>query len=148
VQLVGVADRDLAKAQSFGAPGFDSLDALLATRPDILDIILPPTGHAQAIRQALDAGLRAIICQKPFCTSLEEAREMTALAAAKGIPLIVHENFRFQPWYRAIKTAMDQGRIGTPLQASFRLRPGDGQGPRAYLDRQPYFQKMPRFLIH
>jgi predicted dehydrogenase len=28
------------------------------------------------------------------------------------------------------------------------LRPGDGQGPRAYLDRQPYFQKMPRFLIH
>ena len=25
---------------------------------------------------------------------------------------------------------------------------GDGQGPRAYLDRQPYFQQMPRFLIH
>jgi len=31
---------------------------------------------------------------------------------------------------------------------AFRLRPGDGQGPRAYLDRQPYFQQMPRFLIH
>lgn len=28
------------------------------------------------------------------------------------------------------------------------MRPGDGQGPRAYLDRQPYFQDMPRFLIH
>jgi predicted dehydrogenase len=28
------------------------------------------------------------------------------------------------------------------------MRPGDGQGPRAYLDRQAYFQKMPRFLIH
>ena len=32
--------------------------------------------------------------------------------------------------------------------ATFRLRPGDGQGPRAYLDRQPYFQAMPRLLIH
>src|SRR3712207_387202 len=28
------------------------------------------------------------------------------------------------------------------------MRPGDGQGPSAYLDRQPYFQRMPRFLIH
>jgi predicted dehydrogenase len=30
----------------------------------------------------------------------------------------------------------------------FRIRPGDGQGPEAYLDRQAYFQKMERFLIH
>ncbi len=31
---------------------------------------------------------------------------------------------------------------------TFRLRPGDGQGPGAYLDRQPYFQTMERFLVH
>ena len=28
------------------------------------------------------------------------------------------------------------------------MRPGDGQGPEAYLDRQPYFQTMERFLVH
>ena len=28
------------------------------------------------------------------------------------------------------------------------MRPGDGQGKGAYLNRQPYFQKMERFLIH
>jgi D-apiose dehydrogenase len=27
------------------------------------------------------------------------------------------------------------------------LRPGDGQGAAAYLDRQPYFQTMPRLLV-
>ena len=43
---------------------------------------------------------------------------------------------------------MQNGIIGEWLQATFQLRPGDGQGPRAYLDRQPYFQKMPRLLIH
>ena len=32
-------------------------------------------------------------------------------------------------------------------RVAFRLRPGDGQGPRAYLDRQPYFQTMPRLLV-
>ncbi|MEQ3679943.1 hypothetical protein [Pseudophaeobacter sp.] len=33
-------------------------------------------------------------------------------------------------------------------QVTFRLRPGDGQGAEAHLDRQPYFQNMPRFLVH
>jgi predicted dehydrogenase len=60
----------------------------------------------------------------------------------------VHENFRFQPWYRHAKALLGAGRLGQPHAIAFRLRPGDGQGPAAYLDRQPYFQKMPRFLIH
>lgn len=146
--LVGVADSSLEKARASGAPAFDDIDALLATNPDIVDIILPPAAHAEAIRKALARRPRAIICQKPFCTSLQEAREITQLAEDAGVPLVVHENFRFQPWYRKIKDALQAGRIGTTLQASFRLRPGDGQGPDAYLARQPYFQQMERFLIH
>ncbi|WP_340107809.1 Gfo/Idh/MocA family oxidoreductase [Pikeienuella sp. HZG-20] len=146
--LIGVADCDMDKARATGAPAFDRLEAMLDLDPDIVDIILPPEAHAASIRTALAARPRAIICQKPFCVSLTEAREMAALADAAGIPLIVHENFRFQPWYRAIRAAIDEGRIGAPLRATFRLRPGDGQGPNAYLDRQPYFQRMRRFLIH
>lgn len=61
---------------------------------------------------------------------------------------MIHENFRFQPWYRAIAAELQAGRLGHVQQATFRLRPGDGQGPEAYLDRQPYFREMPRFLIH
>ena len=61
--------------------------------------------------------------------------------------LIIHENFRFEPWYRAAKGLLDQGALGDIYQITFRMRPGDGQGPDAYLARQPYFQKMPRFLI-
>jgi predicted dehydrogenase len=147
-ELIGVADRDVGKARATGAPAYHGLPALLELRPDIVDIVLPPEGHADAIRTALAARPRAVICQKPFCTSPEEAGEMADLARDAGVPLIVHENFRFQPWYRAIRTALDAGRIGTPLRATFRLRPGDGQGPDAYLDRQPYFRTMERFLIH
>lgn len=149
VSLVGVANRDRSKAVATGLPVFDDVaDMLRQTKPDILDIIVSPEGHADAIKLGIAHGVQAIICQKPFCTSIEEAREMTSMALAAGIPLIVHENFRFQPWYRVIKTAIDRGEIGTPLQATFRLRPGDGQGPDAYLARQAYFQKMDRFLVH
>lgn len=147
--LVGSCDTDLNRAEATGLPAFDTLEAMLdATTPDLLDIILPPPAHANAIRTALAADIRWIICQKPFCLDINEAQQIVAEAEAAGATLIVHENFRFQPWYRAIKSELDAGSIGEVLNATFRLRPGDGQGPRAYLDRQPYFQQMPRFLIH
>ena len=149
VDLVGVCDLDLRKAKATGAHGFSDLGTMLEqTKPDLLDIILPPDGHADAIKMALAAGVRTIICQKPFCTSLKEAQQMTELADAAGTTLVIHEKFRFQPWYRFIKTQLDAGLIGEVLQATFRLRPGDGQGTDAYLDRQPYFRAMPQLLIH
>jgi predicted dehydrogenase len=148
-QIVGISNRDRTKAEATGLPVFDSTAQMLeATDADILDIIVSPEGHADAIRTAVKFKLKAIICQKPFCTSGDEARQMIALAKTADIPLIVHENFRFQQWYRAIKTSIENGDIGTPLQATMRMRPGDGQGRDAYLARQPFFQKMPRFLIH
>lgn len=148
-RLVGACDLDMAKAEATGAPAFGNLEAMLAeTRPDLLDIILPPVAQVRAIRAALDSGVKWIICQKPFCRSLDEAHAIAAEAHAKGARLIVHENFRFQPWYRAIKAALEEGRLGNVQQMTFRLRPGDGQGPKAYLDRQPYFQTMERFLVH
>ena len=61
---------------------------------------------------------------------------------------MIHENVRFQPWYREIRRLLDAGRLGEVYAAAFRLRPGDGQGPDAYLARQPYFQTMERFLVH
>ncbi len=149
VAITGLTNRDRAKAEATGLPVYDSAAQMLAeARPDILDIITPPESHAELITLALQHELKAIICQKPFCTSLQEAEKMTALAQKAGIPLIIHENIRFQPWYRLIRDRINAGDIGTPLQARFQLRPGDGQGSRAYLDRQPYFQQMPRFLIH
>lgn len=148
-QMVGVCDRDIAAAQATGVAAYDDLATMIeAVTPDILDIILPSQAHADAIRGALQAGVKTIICQKPFCSDLAEATQIAQEAQAAGATLIVHENFRFMPWYRSIRDALDEGALGTVLQATFRLRPGDGQGPRAYLDRQPYFQTMPHLLIH
>lgn len=149
VALVGSCNRDLKKAEATGLPAYTDLARMLRDQsPDVLDIILPPEAHANAIRTALNAGIKWIICQKPFCRNLGEAETMTHEAEAAGATIIVHENFRFQPWYRVIKAALDRGDAGRLQQVTFRLRPGDGQGPDAYLARQPYFQKMERSLVH
>jgi predicted dehydrogenase len=147
--LVAVADRDRTRAESAGVQAFgDAGQMLAAIEADIIDIATPPETHLDLITQALAYGPKAVICQKPFCGDIDSARQAVSLAARADIPLVVHENFRFQPWYRALRDHLAAGRIGTVLQATFRLRPGDGQGPDAYLSRQPYFQKMPRFLVH
>jgi D-apiose dehydrogenase len=118
-----------------------------ATAPDLLDIAAPPAAHRSILEAAAGRGVN-VICQKPFGGDLATARAMVGIADAAGITLIVHENFRFMPWYREAKRLLDQGALGEPYSIVFRLRPGDGQGPAAYLGRQPYFRAMPRFLIH
>ena len=109
-----------------------------------LERVLPPARRGGARR----AGARHhTICQKPFGTDLRQAEAMSALAEARRVPLVVHENFRFTPWFRECRRLIDSGHFGRLHGISFRLRPGDGQGPRAYLDRQPYFQTMPQLLV-
>lgn len=153
VDLTALADSNAeaarATAERFAVPQtFESLDALLLeVEPDILDIVTPPQTH-RALVAAACRRARLVVCQKPLAPSLEEARAILRLAAEADCPLAVHENFRFQPWFREAKAILESGRLGTPHAVAFRLRPGDGQGPEAYLARQPYFQTMPRFLIH
>lgn len=149
VVIVGAMSRSKESAAETGYAPYDDLDEMLSsTKPDLLDIITPPPTHLDFIKVALAHGIKTIICQKPFCNNIEEAAEAVALAKQHDAHIVVHENFRFQPWYRAMKKALDDGLIGDLHQITFRLRTGDGQGPNAYLDRQPYFQEMPRLLIH
>lgn len=151
VSLVGVADRDFDKAataaREFGAAGYADMETMLdAVDPDIVDIVTPPSAHAEMVRAALKPG-RIIICQKPFCENLQQAGEVARQAEEADATLIVHENFRFQPWHREVKRQIESGAIGAVYQCRFHLRPGDGRGPDAYLARQPSFQTMGRFLI-
>lgn len=153
VDLVALFDRTPQQAGDaaarHGVPRHycDVGEMLDAEKPDLLDIVTPPVTHRAFIDEAVRRGVK-VICQKPFCGTLDAAEAAVEAIDAAGGTVIVHENFRFQPWYERIRMALDDGMLGDIYQATFRLRPGDGQGPDAYLARQPYFQKMERFLVH
>ncbi|QIE56864.1 Gfo/Idh/MocA family oxidoreductase [Pikeienuella piscinae] len=147
-ELVAVVDSDSTTAEGLGAPVFaDAVEMARALTPDIIDIAVPPAAHLGLI-EALAPLCARLICQKPFCRDLAEAERATAVAARGGARLIIHENIRNQPWYAEAARLIRDGAIGDPWSLSFRLRPGDGRGAEAYLARQPYFQKMERFLVH
>ncbi len=153
VDLVAVCDQDTHKAREFANKYqidnyYQGLSAMLhEQQPDVLDIILPPDQHLACIRLALKHDTKYLICQKPFMLDVAQAKIAIEMVKTNDALLVIHENFRFQPWYEQIKKVLNERLLGDVYQISFRLRPGDGQGPSAYLDRQPYFQKMPRFLI-
>jgi predicted dehydrogenase len=153
IDLIAVCNRSSDRAHEFATEFaipevFSDVETMLAAKKvHLVDIATPPETHLASIAAAAKAGVN-VICQKPFCSNFEEAEEATAIAADASIKIVVHENFRFQPWYPVIKQILEADTLGRIYQAQFRLRPGDGQGDDAYLDRQPYFQRMPRFLIH
>ena len=154
VELLAVCDTEIARAeaaaQQFGAARHysDVAKMLDAERPDFVDIVTRPETHDEVCRLAFDRGIH-VICQKPLAPTFEQARQIVDRANAASVRFMVHENFRFQPWYREIRRLIDRGEIGDELHGlSFRARPGDGWGDDAYLARQPYFREMPRLLIY
>ncbi|WDQ15247.1 Gfo/Idh/MocA family protein [Rhodopirellula sp. P2] len=153
VEIVACCDVDLdkanevAQANGIGSAYTDYQRMLDQHEVDFVDIITRPDTHLRMVDEISQRG-HAVICQKPLAPTVQEARELVTLTEQRGIRFMVHENFRFQPWYREMKQLMNAGAIGSRLHSlSFRNRAGDGHGPDAYLARQPYFQTMDKFLI-
>lgn len=153
VQLLALCDQDRDKvhkvADVFGISGryTDYREMIEQEKPDFVDVITPPKTHPAIVAFAAGAGL-AVICQKPLADTYAEAEQLVQQASAAGIRLMVHENYRFQPWHREIKKLLEAGVIGTLHSLHFRCRMGDGWGEDAYLGRQPYFREMPRLFMH
>lgn len=116
-------------------------------KPDFVDVITPPDTHEEICAYAAARSVH-IICQKPLAPTLETARRIVDTAADAGVRFMVHENWRWQPWYRAVKRVQLDGSIGEFTHLHFLMRMGDGWGPDAYLARQPFFRDYPRLLVY
>lgn len=150
VEIAVVCDRDLERARraaaEFGIPGAVS-DPDAALGLDFVDLATPPDSRLDLVTRAAARGT-AVLSQKPLAPDLATARALADVARRAGLRVMVHENFRFQPWYREIRRLLDAGRPGGRVQTlSVRTRTGDGWRPDAYLERQPYFREMPRLLV-
>lgn len=147
VSIVAACDPVLERAQQAAPRAYaDPREMLCNEQLDFVDIATRPDTHLPLVKLAVERKLPAI-CQKPLAESLEQAAEMRDLVAASGVPVMIHENWRWQPWYREVKRLIDAGRIGAPITYTFRIRQRDGLGPAAF-PHQPYFREMPRLLIY
>lgn len=135
----------LAQIYSIGNCYSDVHTMLREMDLDFIDVCTRPMSHATLIQAGVDAGLD-VLCQKPFCQTLPEAIEVAQYAQSKNVRLMINENFRWQGWYRQIKTILDTGRIGTPFSAILLSR--QSVTMPAFQHSQTYFQDMPQLIVY
>ncbi|GAC1043705.1 Gfo/Idh/MocA family protein [Rhizobium sp. No.120] len=108
---------------------------------DFVDIATTVQSHRALVEMAVSHKIPAI-CQKPFAKTLSDAKAMVAVCAEAGVPLMVHENFRWQTPIQAVKHALQSGAIGEPFWGRFSFRSGYD-----VFSGQPYLAEGERFII-
>ncbi len=147
VEMVALCDRDEARARDmaarFGVTQVftDAARMLAEVQPDFVDIATTAPSHRALVELAAEAGT-PVICQKPFAPTLADARAMVAACERAGVPLMVHENFRWQSAIRAAASELHSGAIGKPFFGRVTFRSGFD-----VYAAQPYLAEGARFII-
>lgn len=122
VEIVAVASRDHARAETFGhthgiARALSYEQLLADTEVDAVYIPLPNSLHAPWSIAAARAG-KHVLCEKPLAASEEEALSMFAAADAAGVILLEGYPYLYQPQTLAIERMIVAGAIG-PVQTIY-----------------------------
>lgn len=145
--IVAICDRDPERLKVVGdqfgiARRYIDAAALFAgEKLDFVDIATTAPSHRLLVEMAARHRVPAI-CQKPFAPTLADAKAMVKACADAGVPLMVHENFRWQSPIQAVRAVLDSGDIGTPFFGRISFR-------SAYdvFSGQPYLATGKRFII-
>lgn len=120
VQLIGAVEPYPATAPSApdleraGVPIYATADELFARRrPDVVVIASPIQFHAQQTIQALAHGAH-VLCEKPLCGSLEQARAMLAAKDRSDRQVAVGYQWSYSGAIQALKADILRGRFGAP----------------------------------
>jgi predicted dehydrogenase len=147
VEIVAICDRDLERLRIVGdqfgvARRYASAEDMFADGGfDFVDIATTVNSHRPLVELAASHKIPTI-CQKPFAPNLDDAKAIVRAADAAGIPLMVHENFRWQTPILAVRAALDSGAIGTPFWGRVSFRSGFD-----VFSGQPYLAEGKRFII-
>lgn len=101
-------------------------DLLADPAVDVVAICSPPAEHAAHIHAAVDADVRAILCEKPLATTSEEARAAVDACQRAGVVLLVATNhFYDEAWDRAKHHLVALGSDVRSIAATVALPPND-----------------------
>jgi predicted dehydrogenase len=152
VDLVALCDLDPARleaaaelvGQAGGTPPalHTDLDRMLVeVRPDFADVVTTMESH-EALVGICAKHKVPTICQKPFAPDIATVRRIIKTAEEASIPLMVHENFRFQGPMIELKRELESGAIGQPVAARLSWRCGFD-----VFKGQPYLAKVDRLVL-
>ena len=147
ISCVAAYNRTLSKAEAlahdFGLPAvYDDAEKLLDTEQlDFIDIITDVDSHSRFVHMAAERKL-PVICQKPMAPSLAVAEDMVADCYRAGVPLYIHENWRWQTPIRRVAALLAEGHIGKPFRARIDMISGF-----PVFKNQPFLADLEQFIL-
>jgi predicted dehydrogenase len=124
LEVLGVVGRDVDRARRRAERAgveraFGSLtDAVHDTGAQIVIVATPPASHAGLAAEAIEAGCHVLV-EKPFTTTVDDARRLVELAAQAGVVALVGHEFRFAPPRATMADALARSVVGEPRIATF-----------------------------
>ena len=119
-QLVGVVQRDRAKAEAFGAargaPAYSTYAELAAAGPDFVVLSVKPDAHLPILTELHQLGL-AVLCETPAALDVEAMISIWRLVE-QGLRLHIAEQYLFQPLHASRLQMIVNGALGN---VSFRV---------------------------
>lgn len=106
--LPGVAAQTAAR---LGCESADTVDALLAGRPDAVVIAAPTEAHPELLIAAVTAGIPTF-CEKPVASSPAAAEPILQRLAGSDVPVQIGYPRRFDPAFVAARAAVLAGELG------------------------------------
>jgi UDP-N-acetyl-2-amino-2-deoxyglucuronate dehydrogenase len=108
-------------AEEFGCEEAASLEAALAhPRVEAAIIAAPSFAHLELTLACAEHGIHVLV-EKPMANSLAQARQMAVACRAKGLVLMVGHEMRRLGSSRAMKKALEAGRLGRVVSAAAAL---------------------------
>ena len=79
---------------------------------DVVVITTPDNSHYDYLKGIADCGFGLVICEKPLCDNVEQAKEIVELYKKNNVPLLVDYTRRFIPEFRNHRNNIIQGNYG------------------------------------
>jgi predicted dehydrogenase len=117
-EIIGVADwSEEARtnfAQKYDIPAtYASVEEMMAeAKPDIVTVVVRPKWMCEPVLEALEAGVKGILMEKPFGVNIEDSKRMLETAEAAGTTLLVNHQYRFFELAERMREIVRSGELG------------------------------------
>ena len=128
-------ERTEQRAAEFGVPGYVDVEQMLEREaPDLVSVCLPNEAHFETTMQVIRAGFPLLV-EKPLVFDLDEADQLLAEAAGRGLFFAINFNHRYAKPVQLAHEAIASGALGPLTFATWRFggEPGTSAHPHANL---------------
>ena len=112
-ELLDDFDKNWGKRWPNAKPYADHKEMLAKESLDILGVATSEHLHADITVDAVNAGVKGILCEKPIATTIEDADRMIKACDDNGVALAVDHTRRWNPRYHKVRDAVRSGAIGS-----------------------------------